>query len=520
MTDKRKSQFKIVGLVMIITLSGKILGLFRDILVGQSFGTGMEGQAFLAASRIPRTFFDAIFASAISSSFIPVFNEYLERDGRDEAYRLSNSFMTIVGLFTALLSLAGIVFSRQAANFFVDGYSGQTLALCSELLKILFPTIFFTGIAYSMVGILQSQGRFNVTAALSTVSNGIIIIYFFTLNDRFGIYGLAIVYLVGWAFQMFMQMPSLRDLKYRYRPALRHDGLKKIFALMLPVMVSTWIQPINYTISTKLASRLFDGVGGSAFDYANSLYTIIAGVLVLSIVNVIFPDLSKFSIRNKMDEFSQSIKENTKTVLFLLVPMTVGVVILGEPIVRLLYQRGEFTDYSTEITSRALIFMSLGMAGYGVQTILSRAYYALKNGRVPLLSGIISIAVNILLSLLLIGKFDVAGLGIASSLSMIVAAAVMIVPMQKKTGNYIDKKMCTDFLKMALAAVIMGAAVLLCRNGLMSVISGGLAGRIAVVGLPALLGVVAYMAVAKLLRLEQADIFAGVIKKVIGRKGS
>lgn len=518
MADKRKSQFKTVGLVLIITLSGKILGLLRDMLLGQYYGTGMEAQAFLAASRIPRTFFDAIFASAISSSFIPVFNEYLEKDGRDEAYRLSNSFITIVGLFTALLSLVGMVFSRQAANFFVDGYSAETLALCSDLLKILFPTIFFTGIAYSMVGILQSQGRFNIPAALSTVSNGIIIIYFIFLNDKFGIFGLAAAYLIGWAFQMFMQVPSLGKLRYRYSPSLKHAGLKKIFALMLPVMVSTWIQPINYTVSTKLASRLFSGEGGSAFDYANSLYTMVAGVLVLSIVNVIFPDLSKLSVRNKKDEFAAVIRDNTKNVLFLLVPMTVGLIVLSEPIIRLLYERGEFTGFSTEITSRALMYMSIGMVGYGVQTILSRAFYAMKNGRVPLVSGIISIIVNIILSVLLLDRFDVAGLGIASALSMTVAAVAMIIPVQKITGNYIDKHMLIDFIKMILAAVIMGAVAILVRNGLLSALSDNIIGRVAVVAVPAVTGFIVYMLIAKLIRLEQADIVVKMVKKTTQRE--
>lgn len=512
MADRNKSRLKTVGLIVIITLSGKILGLLRDMLLGQYYGTGMEAQAFLAASRIPRTFFDAIFASAISSSFIPVFNEYLEKDGRDEAYRLSNSFVTIVGLFTALLSVAGILFSRQAANFFVDGYSAETLALCSDLLKILFSTIFFTGIAYSMVGILQSQGKFNVPAALSTVSNGIIIVYFIFLNNRFGIFGLAFAYLIGWAFQMFMQVPSLRRLEYRYRPSLRHEGLKKIFTLMLPVMVSTWIQPINYTVSTKLASRLFSGEGGSAFDYANSLYTIVAGVLVLSIVNVIFPDLSKLSVNNKKAEFAAVIRDNTKTVLFLLVPMTVGLIALSEPIVRLLYERGEFTVHSTEITARALMYMAVGMVGFGIQAILSRAFYAMKNGKMPLISGAISIAVNIALSILLIGKFDVAGLGIASALALSVSAIVMIIPMQKYTGNYIDRGMFVDLIKMVLAAIVMGVLVILTRDGLLSALADNIIGRIAVVGVPAAIGFAAYMLIAKLLRLEQADVVTKLLK--------
>lgn len=518
MSDKRKSQFKTVGLVIIITLAGKIMGLLRDMLLSSSFGTGMEAQAFQAASRIPRTFFDAIFASAISSSFIPVFNEFYEKKGRDEAYRLSSSFLTIGGIITSLMSIIGIIFSYKIAYFFADGYSEETLVLCSDLLKILFPIILFTGVAYSMVGILQSQGEFNIPAALSVVSNGIIIVYFIFLKDSYGIYGLAVAYLIGWAAQVFIQVPSLVQLKYRYRPVLKHEGLKKIFALMLPVMVSTWIQPINYTVSTKLASRLFSGQGSSAFDYANNLYTLIAGVLVLSIVNVIFPDLSKLAVRNKKDEFADVVKENTNTSLFLLVPMTVGIIALSEPIVMLLYDRGEWTDFSTTITSRALMFMSLGIVAYGLQTILSRAFYAMKKGKVLIVSGVISIAVNIVLSLLLIDRFDVAGLGLATAVSLTVAAAILAVYMHKITGSYVDKQICIDFLKMIIAAVIMGVVVIVVENVMLSALSDNLLSRIIVVGVPTVTGFIIYMLLAKLLRLQQVEIIIQMVNKVIRRK--
>lgn len=519
MSNNSKKQIKSVSLVFIITLSGKILGLLRDIFFGQSYGTDTPAaQAFLAASRIPRTFFDAIFASAISSSFIPVFNEYLEKKGKDEAYRLANSFLTVIGLFTAVISVLGVIFSSQLPQLLYHGFSPETSALSAMLLKILSPMILFTGIAYSMVGILQSQGKFNIPAALSTVSNGIIILYLIFFNDKFGITGVAVAYLIGWAMQMLMQVPSLNRLGYRYRPSIRHEGLKTIFLLMIPVMVSTWIQPLNFSISSYFGSGLFEGEGVSALEYANSLYTVVAGVFVLSVVNVIFPNLSKLSVNNKKDEFAQVVKSTSISVLFLLIPLTAGVMILSEPLIRLLYERGAFTTESTLLTSRALTFMSIGMIGFGLQTILSRAFYSMKKGKIPLISGIVSVTVNLVLSYLFVGKWDVAGLALASALALIVAAVVMIIPMHKMTGSYIDKGICISFIKMVAAALIMGAAVIIMRNILLSALSDTMIARIIVVAVPAAIGVIVYILFAKLFRLEQTNMISSLINKVLGRR--
>ena len=266
MSNNQNKHIKAIGSILVITLFGKVLGLVRDMMLGHHFGTGLESSAFLVASRIPRTFFDAIFASAISASFIPVFNERLERHGRDDAFRLSNCFFTWVGLATALFSWLGILFAEPLVAALADGFDAETAALCAQLLRILFPTVFFTGIAFSMVGVLQSMGQFTIPAAMSAVSNAIIIGYYLLFCRRWGIYGLAWAFGLGWAAQAIIQIPWLRKNRFRYRPVLQHPGLKQVFLLMIPVMVSTWIQPVNQLLSTRFATHLFDGAGASALD--------------------------------------------------------------------------------------------------------------------------------------------------------------------------------------------------------------------------------------------------------------
>ena len=504
--SKRNDHIRTVGLIMVITLAGKVLGLVRDMMLGHNFATGMESTAFQVASRIPRTFFDAIFASSISASFIPVFSDRMERNGRDDAFRLTHSFFTWAGLLTALFSLLGIAFAEPIVGLLADGFDQETAALCASLLRILFPTVFFTGIAFSMVGLLQSMGEFYIPAAMSVASNGIIILYYLFFCRRFGIYGLAWAFLIGWAAQVLIQIPWLRKNGLRYRPRFWHPGLKQIGLLMLPVMVATWIQPVNQLISTRFATHLFSGAGASAMDYANTLYTMISGILVLSITNVIFPEMSRLSTGGKNAELGALIGSSLRGMLFLLLPMMAGLVLLAEPLVRLLYEWKSWDSFSTEITSRALIFMSLGMVGYGVQNVLSRAFYAEQDGKTPLISGAISIGVNLVLCLLLTDRLDVAGLGLATAVSATVSAIVLLIPTIRRYPQALDKAFWSGVLRMVVATAVMSGAVYAVYRLLSGWLSDGLVGRVLVLGIPTAVGIGVYFLMALALRLPEMDL--------------
>lgn len=485
-----------VGVIMLLTLLGKVLGLLRDILMGAKFGTGMEANAFLAASRIPRNFFDAIFAAAISASFIPVFSACLEQRGKEEAFRLSNAFLTVVSLAMAALTGLGMVLAPQLTGLLASGFTGETAALCTALLRRLFPTVLFTGIAFSFVGILQSLGEFKVPALLSAISNLVILLYYLVFCDRFGVWGLCAAFLLGWALQALIQLPSLRRKGWRYRPALRHPELRKVFLLMLPVMASTWVQPLNLTVGTAFATHLNEGSAASALEYANTLYTIAAGVFVLSIANVFFPEMSRLSARQDQTAFDTRLRETLSSMLFLLVPMSVGLAAVAEPVVRLLYERGEWTPASTALTAGALRWLSLGMLGYGLQIILSRAYYARQEGKLPLVSGLISAGANCLLCALLAPRLGLNGVAIASAVSALVPALVLLLALQRER-RLLGRENLRHFGKLLLAAAAMTGAVLLLLP-----LTAGL-GKLPALLLPVLAGGGVYGLAALLLRVGE-----------------
>lgn len=517
MAKNNENATKTISMVMAITLLGKVLGLYRDHLMAVHYGTtGMEAKAFYIASRIPRVFFDVVFASAIAACFIPVFSEYLTKKGKKEAFRFGGNFLSVMALLTAVLTVLGMVFAQPLVTLFADGYDAETAALAASLTRFMFPTVLFTGVAFSFVGILQSMDRFNIPALISTVSNLVIIVYFFFLDDRFGVYGLAAAYLVGWLLQAVIQVPTLRRLDFHYHPdfSFRSEGMRKAFSLMGPVMVSTWVQPINLTINTKFGSHLYDGAGVSAMEYSTNLYLVVAGVFILSITNVIFPKLSRLTAEHQEDQFRDTIRQTVHSSLFFVMPMAAGMMTLARPMVSFLYGGGAFDEFSVNITSQALVWVSLGMVGYGLQNILSRAYFAQQNGRTPLIAGGISILANIVGCMLLTEPLGVAGLAISSTISSTLYALLLLIPLQKQGGGVLNAGFGKDAMKMLLSTVGMAAVVLVVRYGLENLLPQGKLGELVLLGICALIGVAVYFLLATLTGLDEAKMVRDMAKRV------
>lgn len=519
MAIQEKNALKAVSGMMVVTLLGKVLGLYRDILFANNYGLGMEANAFTTASLIPRTFFDAVFASAITASFIPVFNEYMGKEGEKRAFSFANVFITLVGVFTLFFTVIGMIFAEPFAQAYAAGFDEATLELCTELLRMLFPTVFFTGLAYCFVGILQSMEEFTIPAALSIVSNGAIILYYFVGNDTFGVIGLAVAFLVGWLLQVLIQVPALHRKGYRFRLDFRwrEPGLRKVLVLMIPVMVSTWIQPINLAVGVHYASYLFDGSGSTALNNANNLYSIILGVFVLSVINVIFPRMSRMVTEGREDTFTDTINDTLMVLLFLLVPMMVGLWCMSDPLVRLLYERNQFTPQDTIITARALRYLSLGTIGYGVYLFLSRAFYAKQQARGPMIAGILSMVLNAIFCILLMDRFDVAGISAASAIASLASAAWLAVSLHRQNSHCLDKQLWIPFIKIVIASLLMGVGVTLCYGALAEILPDQMIGRILLLAVPAGVGVILYAVCSIALGIPQAryalNLLQGLRKK-------
>ena len=514
MEERQNNAAKTISWVMIITLLGKVLGLYRDRLLAVHYSVGMEANAFFTASRIPRVFFDAVFASAIAGCFIPVFSEYLEKKSKKEAFRFASGFISIILLVTGLLTGLGMLFPAPLVSVFADYSDPQTTALAVSLTRVMFPTVLFSGLAFSLVGVLQAQDHFTAPALMSTASNLVIIVYFLCLDSKLGIYGLAGAYLVGWLLQGLIQIPPLCKLGYRYHPRLevRSEGMKKVFALMGPVMVSTWVQPINLVINSRFGSRLYNGGGVAALEYSNNLYLVIAGTFILSITNVIFPKLSRMTAGGRENDFRDTLRQTVHSSLFFVLPMSIGLMVVAKPLISFVYGGGEFDAFSTQITSTSLSWLSLGMAGYAVQNIVSRAYFAKQDGKTPLIAGGVSILANIVMCMFLVGKFEVAGLALASAVSSTVYALLLVLPLERKGEGIMDKDMLKDLAKMLISTLVMGLAAWLVMGLLGGVLPAGKLGELLTLAVVGLTGAVVYAVMVLVLGVPEARMTVGMLK--------
>ena len=518
MAEKQQdNQVKTISLLMLITLIGKVLGLLRERLLAINYGSGIEASAFLTASQIPRMFFDVVFASAISACFIPVFSEVLTQKGRKEAFQLGSLFLTVMLILASILSAAGMAFAGPLAQLFSDTTDVRALTLTAKLTRMLFPTALFTAAAFSFVGLLQSLGSFRVPAIISAVSNGVIIIYYLLFNDRFGLTGLAIAFLVGWFLQAAVQIPSLYRLGYRYKPSLsiKDGNLKKIFVLMPPVMVSTWVQPINGSIGTRFAWRLYEGAGATMLGFAANLYLVIAGVLVLSITNVIFPKLSRQSADKQSDAFNETLRQSLRGCLFLVFPMTAGLMLVANPLISLVFGGGAFTESDVSLTAGCLAVVSLGMAGFAAQNILSRAYFARQQGKVPLFAGIASIIVNTMLCRLWTEPFAVNGIALASTVSMFTYALFLLIPLQRQATPLVNKALLFALLRMVLASAAMAVPAYFVMNFLSPLFAGKM-GLVITLSATAATGGIFYIIAAWALGLDEVKKMIDTIKRKRG----
>jgi len=492
---------KTVSFMVIATMLAKVMGMVRDIFFAGNYGTGIEASAFLNASRIPLLFFDLTLGAAILSTFIPVFNRYLEKGDKKGAFDFSNSFINLVVIISTAFCIIGVIFAKNLADFIAPGMSVEARTLTSQLLMVLLPTTIFTSLAFAFVGILQSFDEFNIPAIISLVSNLAVIIYLLFLNKTYGIFGVAVAMLIGWSLQVFVQIPSLIKKGYRYRFILnlRNDGILDVFKLALPILISSWVQPICVMINTIFASYLNDGHAVSGLEFANRLYIIIVGVFTFGITNYIFPSLSKLSGGGNADGFKNVMSRSIRVMLLIIAPIMVGMMLLARPIIAVVYGRGQFDETSIMLTSTALFFYSIGMISFGINEIINKCFYAMKDGKTPMIASICGITTTLILAFTFtkILNLGIGGLALSASISAIVVSVMLIITMTKKVGTIFDKQLLIYIGKIGIATVIMAIAVITAKGLALNM------GKFMQLIIPTLAGMIFYLPILWALKISE-----------------
>nr|MBQ4317715.1 hypothetical protein [Clostridia bacterium] len=342
-------------------------------------------------------------------------------------------------------------------------------ALAIKLLRILFPMIIFTGSAYTLVGVMQTRGRYMLPAMISAISNGCIIIYLVAIAPNLsdgGIWGLALTYLIAWFIQfMTLAVPLFASgFRFRFKLDFKNPALRKALKQLPPIMAGSWLMPVTIYSGIFFISLVTDKV--AIFEYANSIYVLVTGILTYSLCNYIFPKLSKLSNSGDGDSYVTATVQSLKIALGVIIPFTAAVAVLHGEGTSIVYLRGNFGPESAELTAAVICAMSIGMPFFAVNELLSRAFYAKQQTLPPMTAALIGIAANITASIAAVNMSDpqIWYIGIPYALGQAASAITLIVIFTQKNGRVLSGGDILDFLKILASGAAVFAVMLAIRT--------------------------------------------------------
>lgn len=504
-------------MIAFFSLMSKVLGLARDIVIGGMFGTSYLADAYQMSLKVPNMLF-AIISGALATVIVPVFTEYVSRGEKNEAWKLFNTVMSLVVFFFLFASILGIVGAPLLVKLVAPGFSGVTRDLTVELSRIILPWMVAAALASLFTQLLNANNIFGLPAFSTSVNNIFIIVFALTLGKIYGVYGLALGTTLAMAAMALVQFPVLYKTGFRLnlRLDLRHPGLRKIWILALPSLFSLSVTQANVFVTFVLASWLPVG-SVSSLVYGDKLIQFSVGLLVTALATAVFPTISRLAAEVEMEGFAATLLGSLKFVFAGIIPASVGLVILSNPIVSLVYARGVFDQNSVEMTTAALVFYSVGTVGYASAYLLVRGFYSLQDTRTPLKLSILQVLINLGLSLLLIGPMQHAGLALASSMANLAYMVMLMWYLEKKVPNLFQSGLSKFILAVLTASGLMAAACYTV-NGVLAGAVQGKTGLIVQIILAGTAGLAVYVAAVFALKVEEAHVLWRSLKKALAER--
>jgi len=452
------------ALVALSSLVSRILGIIRDRILAGRFGAGSTLDIYYAAFRIPDLIFNLIVLGALSAGFIPIFTALIkdwrgdkseQRAANKEAWALASNILNFLIIGLAFLSIIGIIFAPLLTRLITPGFGPEEQAKTMALTRIMFLSPVFLGLSGVLGGILQSFKRFLVYSLAPIFYNLGIIIGVLYFTDRYGINGLAWGVVLGAFMHFIVQLPAVYQLGFRYLFKLSWHDLNtiKIGRMMVPRTMSLAISQINLVVITIIASSLPSG-SLTAFNFANNLQSFPVGIFGISFAIAAFPALSE-NAHNK-HKLTKNFSSTMRQILFFIIPATVLIVTLRAQIIRVVLGTGNFDWRSTFMTMDALAFFSLSLFSQATIPLVVRVFYARHNSRTPFYFGLVSIAINIILSFYLGKIMGVAGLALAFSIASILNLVLLWTWLYVKVGALDLGNILIASVKFIVAAIAAG----------------------------------------------------------------
>lgn len=402
LNSQTKTLTSAATLVGLSALISRLLGLIRDRLLAGHFGAGTELDIYFAAFRIPDFVYGILITGGIVGTFLPLFSEYFQKE-KEKAWELTNNVLNCFLVLLVFICALLFIFTPQILNLIVPGFTLEEKSLTVALTRIMFLSPIFFGLSNIFSGILHYFNRFLAYSLAPILYNLGIIFGILFLVPIFGIFGLAFGVILGAFFHLAIQIPSAISAGLPYKPVFnfKYPGIKKIFKLMIPRTIGAAASHLNLIVITALASTLISG-SIAIFNFANNLQYFPIGIIGISFAIAAFPALSKTWVNGQKEKFSESFSSVIRQILFLIIPVSLLLFLLRAQIIRLILGTGQFGWLETRLTAASLGIFSLGLFASSIVPLLARAFFSLQNTRTPVIIGVTSIVLNVILSVLFV----------------------------------------------------------------------------------------------------------------------
>jgi putative peptidoglycan lipid II flippase len=524
--DDRPGLLKSAGIISAAVAVSRVTGLARESVLSWLFGAGVTFDAYVLGYRIPNLARDLFAEGALASAFVPTFARYLATKTHEETRELSDVMGTVLIVVTGSLCLLGVIFSPAFVTVFASGFHAVPgkFELAVQLVRIMFPFLLLIALAGQAQGILNASHRFGIPAVSSSMFNigsivfGLAIGHFTAIG---AVQGMACGVLCGGLAQLCFQLPSVWKLGFAWRPRwnLRHEGIRHIGRLMGPAILAGASVQINVLVNTNFAAGLRDASGHvmsgpvSWLSYAYRFQQLPLGIFGIAIASATLPRIARSAALGHIAEFRDALSHSVSMILLTTIPSAVGLAILGESMIGLVYQHGRFRAYDTHQTAVALSCYAVGLGAFASVKLLAPAFYALGDSRTPMLVSMASIAVNAASAFITVKYLHLGHAGLALSLSIvsIFNALALLALISPRIGGVHAGAIARSLAKVVAAAALMGLVCLLVVR-----ISPSRAIDV-LAGIP-VSAVVFYLAASALRVPELADVRATLLRKLTPAK--
>lgn len=512
---------KAAGLLMLTQLASRILGFFRESIMAGFFGKTSATDAYQTAFILPDLLYWLLVGGVLSSAFIPVFSEYINKGKEEEGWRVVSSVVNIIFIGLSSLVILAILFTPQFIHLQVPGFTKENQALAVHLTRIILVQPLILALSGLTMGVLNSYKIFWPSALGTVLYNACVILFGVILarpNNPQTISGFAIGVVVGAFVNFLVQIPALRRVGLRYYPVIdwHHPGVKRIGMLAVPIILSYALNQIQVVVNSNLGSHLVAGSITSIW-YSYRLFQLPVGIFALAIAVAVFPTLNEQATLNRWKDFIQTSSNAVRVVIFITLPISVGMIVLRYPLIRVLFQHGAFKATDTLATAIPLLYFAVGISAQSVIQILPRMFYALQDTWTPVTLGILSMLANIIFMFLLVKPLQTGGLAFATSLAAVFNMIALLYVLRKRLKQIDGWRILWTSLQSLGASVLMGAVVWFWAEWLNSHLGSGTMGSIIILITGSVLGALIFAGAAKVMRMEEFNQTIGLVQRKMHR---